>query len=129
MEAPLGPAGDAPGSPGVLAPGGPPPWLRGRGAAGAPRRPARWRSVSAAARAGFTMRAVGPRDLSLRSRRTVTPGGMEGAVVVVRAGRIADVLPPRDAAARGAEDLGERVLMPGLVDTHVHVNEPGRTEW
>ena len=33
---------------------------------------------------------------------------------------------PRDAAV---EDVGDLVVMPGLVDTHVHVNEPGRTEW
>ena len=25
--------------------------------------------------------------------------------------------------------FGDRVLLPGLVDSHVHVNEPGRTEW
>jgi allantoinase len=36
-----------------------------------------------------------------------------------------------DDVAAGAEvvDFGDLVLMPGLVDTHVHVNEPGRTEW
>ena len=28
-----------------------------------------------------------------------------------------------------ARDVGDLVVMPGLVDTHVHVNEPGRTEW
>jgi len=50
-------------------------------------------------------------------------------VVVVREGRIAEVLRPADAAALDAEDLGDLVLMPGLVDTHVHVNEPGRAEW
>jgi allantoinase len=65
----------------------------------------------------------------LRSRRTVTPRGIEEAVIVVRDGRIAEVLGAGDAAGRGAEDLGDLVLMPGLVDTHVHVNEPGRTEW
>ena len=27
------------------------------------------------------------------------------------------------------EDVGDAVLLPGLVDSHVHVNEPGRTEW
>ena len=67
--------------------------------------------------------------LALRSRRTVTPRGIEDAVVVVRDGRIAEVLGAGDSGARGAEDLGDLVLMPGLVDTHVHVNEPGRTEW
>ncbi len=32
-------------------------------------------------------------------------------------------------AGAGQRDLGDLVLLPGLVDTHVHVNEPGRTEW
>jgi allantoinase len=72
---------------------------------------------------------VPPHTLALRSRRTVTPRGIEDAVVVVREGRIADVLRTANAPALDAEDLGELVLMPGLVDTHVHVNEPGRTEW
>ncbi len=78
---------------------------------------------------------MSPNLLALRSRRTVLPRGIEDAVVVVRDGRIAAVLPPddprvaNDPAARGAEDLGERWLLPGLVDTHVHLNEPGRTEW
>ncbi|HEY2953732.1 MAG TPA: allantoinase AllB [Candidatus Eisenbacteria bacterium] len=72
---------------------------------------------------------MSPAPLVLRSRHTVTPRGIEDAVVVVRDGRIADVLPPEHAAARVAEDLGDLILMPGLVDTHVHVNEPGRTEW
>ena len=59
----------------------------------------------------------------------MTPRGIEDAAVVVREGRIADVLRAADAAALDAEDLGDLVLMPGLVDTHVHVNEPGRAEW
>lgn len=49
----------------------------------------------------------------------------------VSAGRVAGVGPFDDAAAGGeVVELGdELVLMPGLVDSHVHVNEPGRTEW
>ena len=54
---------------------------------------------------------------------------MLDAAVVLREGRIAAVVEPGDAAARGALDLGDLVLMPGLVDTHVHVDEPGRAEW
>ena len=75
------------------------------------------------------LRGVNAPTFALRSRRTVTPRGIEDAVVVVRDGIVAEVLPPRNPAARNAEDLGDLVLMPGLVDTHVHVNEPGRTEW
>ncbi len=59
------------------------------------------------------------------------PDGIRPASVFVREGVILRV-EARDAPAPpGAEvvDAGEDVLMPGLVDTHVHVNEPGRTEW
>jgi len=69
-------------------------------------------------------------DLVLRSRKVVLPGGVGPASVHVRGGVIErvdahDAVPPGVAV----DDLGDRVLMPGLVDTHVHVNEPGRTEW
>jgi allantoinase len=50
---------------------------------------------------------------------------------VVTGGVVTEVL-PLDRSVRGAEtvELGaDEVLLPGLVDTHVHVNEPGRTEW
>ena len=69
-------------------------------------------------------------DLVVRSRRTVTPDGERPAAVAVRDGRIVAVEAygaPLDSAA--TVDLGGVALLPGLVDTHVHVNEPGRTEW
>jgi allantoinase len=65
-------------------------------------------------------------DLVLRSRRVVTPEGERAASVRVRDGRIV-AIEAYDTAT--GQDLGELVLLPGLVDTHVHVNEPGRTEW
>jgi allantoinase len=60
----------------------------------------------------------------------VLPEGVREAAVGVRAGRIAAVR-AYDAVlgARAECDLGEVALLPGLVDTHVHVNEPGRTHW
>ncbi|RKR91479.1 allantoinase [Micromonospora pisi] len=65
-------------------------------------------------------------DLVLRSRRVVTPQGERPAAVCLRDGRIAAV---QDYHAVAGDDLGELALLPGLVDTHVHVNEPGRTDW
>jgi allantoinase len=66
----------------------------------------------------------------VRSRRVVTPEGVRPAAVHIREGVIRRVADwddvERDAAI---EDVGDLVVMPGLVDTHVHVNEPGRTEW
>lgn len=69
-------------------------------------------------------------DLYLRSRRVLTPEGEHPAMLHVRNGLIEAVLEPLDPPS-GAPvvDLGDLVLMPGVVDTHVHVNEPGRTEW
>jgi allantoinase len=60
----------------------------------------------------------------------VLPGRVEAAAVAVRQQKIEAVTgygARLDAAAD--EDLGDLALLPGLVDTHVHVNEPGRTEW
>ncbi|MGW7425935.1 allantoinase AllB [Streptomyces sp. NPDC054813] len=70
-------------------------------------------------------------ELVLRSTRVITPEGTRAASVAVSAGTITAVLPydaPVPAGAR-REDFGDDVLLPGLVDTHVHVNDPGRTEW
>ncbi len=60
----------------------------------------------------------------------MTPEGERPGAVVVAGGRIAAVVPPGDApAAATVVDVGDAALLPGVVDTHVHVNEPGRTEW
>nr|WP_237527476.1 lysoplasmalogenase family protein [Streptomyces sp. SID2119] len=67
----------------------------------------------------------------LRSTRVVTPEGTRPATVAVAGGTIDAVLPYDTEVPAGArlEDFGDDVLLPGLVDTHVHVNDPGRTEW
>jgi allantoinase len=63
-----------------------------------------------------------------RSSRVVLPSGVQEATVLVEGERIAEVvLGARQVPS--AIDFGDRVLGPGLVDCHVHVNEPGRTEW
>jgi allantoinase len=69
-------------------------------------------------------------ELVLRSRRTVTAQGERPAAVAVHGGRIVAVEAyDAELAADVDTDLGDTALLPGLVDTHVHVNEPGRTEW
>jgi allantoinase len=71
-----------------------------------------------------------PYDLLVRSRRTVLPHGERPTAVAVRDGRIAAVAEyGATLAAREDVDLGDVALLPGLVDSHVHVNEPGRTAW
>jgi allantoinase len=69
-------------------------------------------------------------DLLLTSRRVVTPEGVRPATVHVLNGKIERVGPIDDAPSGVPMiDCGDSVLMPGIVDTHVHVNQPGRTEW
>ena len=63
----------------------------------------------------------------LRSHNVVTPQGIRPATIHIRDGVIERVGDFDDAAE--VDDYGELTLMPGIVDSHVHVNEPGRTEW
>lgn len=69
-------------------------------------------------------------DLVLRSLRAVLPEGVGPAAVAVKNGRVAAVGDYRAGFSAPADlDLAATALLPGLVDTHVHVNEPGRTRW
>src|SRR4051812_6654945 len=68
--------------------------------------------------------------LVIRGQRVVTPEGVAPASVHIEGGKIKRVASPYDVPQDcPVVDAGERVVMPGLVDTHVHVNEPGRTDW
>jgi allantoinase len=70
-------------------------------------------------------------DLVIRGRRVVTGNAVSAASVHISGGRVSAVAGFEDIP-RGAEIIEAdeySVVMPGLVDTHVHVNEPGRTEW
>lgn len=68
---------------------------------------------------------------ALQSRRVVIGDEVRPARVLFDDGRIVDVVDADAPAGEGTqvEDAGDAVVMPGLVDAHVHVNEPGRTEW
>ncbi|MDO5711351.1 MAG: allantoinase AllB [Micrococcales bacterium] len=70
-------------------------------------------------------------DLVVRGERVLTTAGIVPREVGIRDGRIAAIEPLGNAldGASVIQLAPEEVLMPGLVDTHVHVNEPGRTEW
>ena len=62
--------------------------------------------------------------MKIRSNRVVIDGTVRRATVHIEDGRFA-----RIDDARADIDYGDLVIMPGVVDSHVHVNEPGRTEW
>ena len=64
------------------------------------------------------------------STRVVLPEGIGPATVLVDDGRI-EVVSHGRSIPHGywVNDCGEDCILPGLVDTHVHINEPGRTEW
>lgn len=69
-------------------------------------------------------------SLVVSGRRVVTPEGTRPADILIQNGVISEILPQGKApAGKTRVDAGNLVVMPGLVDTHVHVNEPGRTEW
>ena len=69
---------------------------------------------------------------AVRSEKVVTAKGVVPATLHIAGGRIMRVAPYDDlGGARATEivDAGQLVILPGLVDTHVHINEPGRAEW
>ena len=64
------------------------------------------------------------------SERVVTPVGVRAAAVLEDAGVIRGLCAAGEVPAGYAvHDFGELAILPGLVDSHVHINEPGRTEW
>jgi len=74
-------------------------------------------------------------QLIVRGRRVVTEEGIRPATVVVAGGRIvavrdgADGPLPAGTRRRAVVEAGDALLMPGVVDAHVHVNEPGHSDW
>jgi allantoinase len=69
-------------------------------------------------------------ELVVRGKRVVMPEGERAAAIHIRGGLIAAVTEFGDVASGSlVHDAGESVVMPGLVDTHVHINEPGRADW
>ena len=64
------------------------------------------------------------------ARRVITPEGIRPAAILVEGERIQAVVPPDQVSNRYTiHDFGEVAILPGLVDSHVHINDPGRAEW
>jgi allantoinase len=67
---------------------------------------------------------------AFRSRRVITPEGIRPAAILVDGETIQAVVAPEEIpAAAATSDFGDLAVLPGLVDSHVHVNEPGRSDW
>ena len=67
-------------------------------------------------------------DLVVRGGTLVTPGGQRRADVAIEGGRIRDVSPDVESGVEEIDARGLHVL-PGVIDVHLHFNEPGRTDW
>lgn len=76
---------------------------------------------------------TGPNEFLLQSKRIVLPSGILDGVIHVKDGRIVATYSasslPASARSLATIDVGNDVVSPGIVDTHAHINEPGRTEW
>ena len=72
-------------------------------------------------------------DKAIHSKRVITPEGVKEATIFIKNGKILDIVEPTPDAPHkdipNLEDVGDSVVMPGIIDPHVHINEPGRTEW
>ena len=68
--------------------------------------------------------------LYIRAERILLPSGVDEGTIVVKDGKIQDIV-PLDATLPGGEVIHARrwLVTPGLVDSHVHINDPGRSEW
>ena len=74
--------------------------------------------------------SAGSPDLIVRGNHVLTAEGERAAAIYIRGGVIEDVASFDDVRQDcPIYEAGDHVVMPGLVDTHVHINEPGRTEW
>jgi allantoinase len=65
------------------------------------------------------------------ARRVITPDGVRPAAVLVKGGQIQAIVSPDQVPAEDYKihDFGEAAILPGLVDSHLHINDPGRAEW
>ncbi|MFM8269886.1 MAG: allantoinase AllB [Pseudomonadota bacterium] len=65
----------------------------------------------------------------LVSEKSERFGNLKPALIEIQDGQIAALLPYEHSVSGSLIDVGNKVVMPGIIDSHVHMNEPGRTEW
>ncbi len=67
---------------------------------------------------------------AIHSSRVITPFGVIEATLILAEGKIKEVLPGRvEQPGIPFQSFDDKVIMPGVIDAHVHINEPGRTDW
>jgi allantoinase len=69
------------------------------------------------------------KHFALQSKNVIVDGEMKAACVEIKDDLIYAIHPYGETLRCEVKDYAEYVIMPGLVDSHVHINEPGRTEW
>ncbi len=70
------------------------------------------------------------RRFAITSRRVVVAGRLRPAAIVVEDDLINAIVDPEEVPDKiRVDDYGDAVIMAGLVDPHVHINEPGRSDW
>jgi allantoinase len=68
-------------------------------------------------------------DLIVRGGKLVTPEGLQRADLGVIRGKIVQIAPEIGEEAEATLDAEGSYVFPGIIDAHVHFNEPGRTDW
>ena len=66
---------------------------------------------------------------AIKSKRVLIKDELTKATLLIENGKISEISDYNTKSDCQTEDFGNSVIMPGLTDTHVHINEPGRTEW
>jgi len=69
-------------------------------------------------------------DFGLHSTKVLTGSVFQDATLLIKDGIISEIIAGKiNASDFQVEDVGDFVIMPGIIDSHVHINEPGRTDW
>src|SRR6185436_12523734 len=79
--------------------------------------------------AAHAVNALPAESQVFRGRRVLVEGAVRPASVHVADGRITRIAGFDDTGGARVIEAGERLMTPGLIDAHVHMNEPGRTQW
>jgi allantoinase len=68
-------------------------------------------------------------DFGIKSKNILTPSGIINGIILISNGKIVDIISSNNSFDFPIENVDESIVMPGIIDPHVHINEPGRTEW